>query len=329
VSATAGFRIGVVGATGALGSELLEVLQLSSIPVAEMVPIATDRSLGNEVEFQGESFAVETDVARLQGLDLVFLCTPAASSLDYIRHALGEKVACIDLSGALSGSEDVPVRIAGYGSVSGEMPLIAVPKGASLSWAMVLQPLIGLGLKRVVGTLLESASVGGRGGIETLYSESVALFGQTDAPDPELFERPVAFDLLPGLGDVDSEGLVPAERQLVDDLSQLLGSDVQFAITAVQVPVFVGQGSALAIEFERSVDVAEITQRLSGAPGIELWKFDHPGPTTRNLAGRDRVLVGRIRSDRSAPRCIQLWFAADPLRLAASHAVQLATLRLG
>ncbi len=327
--ATAGFRLGVVGATGALGTELLEVLQSSSIPIAEMVPIATDRSLGNEVDFQGESFSVETDMAGLMGLDLMFLCAPASASLDYIRKALGAQVACIDLSGALSGSEDVPVRIAGYGSVTADMPLIAVPKGASLSWAMVLQPLVGLGLKRVVGTLLESASTSGRHGIETLYGESVALFGQSDAPESEVFERPVAFDLIPGLGECDADGLVPAERQLVEDLSQLLGNDVSLAVTVVQVPVFVGQGTALSIEFERSVDVVEVSQRLEKAPGIELWKRDHPGPTTRNVAGRDRVVVGRIRADPSSARCIQLWFAADPLRLAASHAVQLATLRLG
>ncbi|MFP8879374.1 MAG: Asd/ArgC dimerization domain-containing protein [Myxococcota bacterium] len=326
--ATAGFRIGIVGATGALGTELLEVLQSSSIPIAEMVPIATDGSLGNEVEFQGESFSVETEMARLMGLDLVFLCAPAAASLDYIRKALSEQVACIDLSGALSGSDDVPIRVAGYGNVAGDMPLIAVPKGASLSWAMVLQPLVGLGLKRVVGTLLESAAAVGRRGIETLYGESVALFGQTDAPEAGVFERPVAFDLLPGLGECDTDGLVPAERQLVGDLSQLLGRDVRLAVTVVQVPVFVGQGTALSVEFERSVDVAEVSQRLEKAPGVELWNRDRPGPTTRNVAGRDRVVVGRIRADRSAARCIQLWFAADPLRLAASHAVQLATLRL-
>jgi aspartate-semialdehyde dehydrogenase len=224
--ATAGYRLGIVGATGALGTELLETLQSSSIPISEMVPIATDRSLGNEVDFQGESFSVETEMARLMDLDLMFLCAPPSVSLDYIRKALGEQVACIDLSGALSGSEDVPIRIAGYGSVTADMPLIAVPKGASLSWAMVLQPLVGLGLKRVVGTLLESAATGGRHGIETLYSESVALFGQTDAPEPEVFGRPVAFDLLPGTGECDSDGLVPAERQLVEDLSLLLGSDV-------------------------------------------------------------------------------------------------------
>jgi len=327
--AKAGFRLGIVGATGALGTELLEVLQSSSIPVAEMIPIATERSFGNEVDFQGESFSVETEVARLMGLDLIFVCAPPAASLDYIRKALGERVACIDLSGALSGSDDVPIRVAGYGSVTREMPLIAIPKGASLSWAMVLQPLVGLGLKRVFGTLLESASAVGRQGIETLYSESVALFGQSDAPESDVFERPVAFDLVPGLGECDSEGLVPAERQLVDDLSLLLGSDVRVAVTAVQVPVFVGQGTALSVEFERSVDVTEISDRLEKAPGVELWKRDPPGPTTRNVAGRDRVVVGRIRADPSAARSIALWFAADPLRLAASHAVQLATLRLG
>jgi aspartate-semialdehyde dehydrogenase len=326
--ATTGHRIGVVGATGALGTELLEVLGASSIPVAEVVPVATDRSLGNDVEFQGEPFAVETDPDRLSGLDLMFLCAPAAASLDYLRTALSERIPCIDLSGALAGSEDVPVRIAGYGSVSKDMPLIAVPAGASLSWAMVLQPLVSAGLKRVIGTLLESAATGGRVGIETLYHESVALFGQTETEVSEVFGRPVAFDCIPGLGEMSPEGGVAAEQRLVGDLAHLIGIDVKISATAVQIPVFVGQASSLVVEFERDVEPEEAEDRLAKAPGVEVWGGAETGPTTRNVAGRDRVVVGRIRRDASASRSLQFWMATDPLRLAASHAVQIAALRV-
>ena len=110
--ARAGVRIGVVGATGILGGELLELLELSSLRVSEIVPIATDRSLGRDIEFQGSVFPVKTDDAHLKGVDLVFLCAPPSAALDFVRHALREHVACIDLSGATAGTEDVPMRVA-------------------------------------------------------------------------------------------------------------------------------------------------------------------------------------------------------------------------
>jgi aspartate-semialdehyde dehydrogenase len=326
--ASAGLRVGVVGASGALGTELLELIDASSLPVSEIVAVATDRSLGSDVEFQGAVYPLETDVERLAGVQMLFVCTPPEAALDFVQRALTAKVPCIDLSGSLSERDEVPMRIAGYGAAPAGSPLIAIPGGASLAWALALQPLAAAaGLRRVVGTVLESAASGGRLGIEALYKESVALFNQQEPPEPSVFEGPVAFDCLPGVGDTNGDGSQPQEARIARELAGLLGDQVRIAATSVQVPAFSGQGSTLAVETERPLDVGAAADALRKAPGVAMFEGGQE-LTTRTVSGSDVVLVGRLRADPSCENGLLLWIAADPLRLVASHAVQLATLQL-
>jgi aspartate-semialdehyde dehydrogenase len=326
----AGFRIAVVGATGALGTELLEVLDLSSVPVREIVPVATDRSLGESIDFQGSEYPVETDDSRVTALDLIFLCAPPAVSLEFVHRALEEKIPCIDLSGATSGSDDVPMRVAGYGALPEAAPLIAIPPSPTLPLVMALQPLVAdAGVCRVSAMVLEAASAAGKRGLESLYQESLAVFNQQNPPAPTVFPAPVAFDCTTGADDLEPGDSAPREQTLIRNLGILLGADVKVAATLVQIPVFAGLGAVLSIETERDLSPSEAADRLSKAPGVEVWPDGQAGPNTRSAAGRDRVIAGRLRRDPSATRGLQFWLVADPLRLAASHAVQLATLRLG
>jgi len=327
--ASTGLRIGVVGATGSLGTELLELLDLSSLRVGEIVPIATDDSLGRDIEFQGSVFPVETDDARLTGLDLAFLCAPPGATLDFVRRALHEQVPCIDLSGVTAGTEDVPMRVAGYGSVPQDIPLLAIPRSPALALVMALQPIAAAaGLKRVTGAVLESASLAGKNGMSALYQESIAVFNQQPLPETTVFPSPVAFDCMSGAEGLDAAGLSPRESALTRDLALLLGDEVKIATTLIQVPVFAGLGAALSIETERDLSAGEAADLFRKAPGVELAADGDELPTTRTVVGRDSVLIGRLRDDPSAERGLQLWLVADPMRLAASHAVQLAVLRL-
>ncbi|MBW2541218.1 MAG: hypothetical protein JRF15_03935 [Deltaproteobacteria bacterium] len=328
--ARVGLRLGVVGATGSPGTELLELLDFSSLRVGEIVPIATDDSLGRDIEFQGSVFPIETDDARLTGLDLAFLCTPPSAALDFVRRALHEKVPCIDLSGATAGSEDVPMRVAGYGSVPEDIPVLAIPRSPALSLVMALQPIAAAaGLKRVTGAVLESASLAGKDGMSALYQESIAVFNQQPLPESTVFPGPVAFDCMSGAEGLDAEGLTQRESALLRDLALLLGSEVKVAATLIQVPVFAGLGAALSLETERDLAVGEAEDLLRKAPGVELATDGDEFPTTRTAVGRDSVTVGRLRGDPSTQRGLQLWLVSDPMRLAASHAIQLAVLRLG
>jgi aspartate-semialdehyde dehydrogenase len=182
-----GLRIGVVGATGSLATEVLDLLSASSLPISEIVPVATDDSLGVDIEFQGSSYPVVTDASRLTSLDMMFLCAPAATAFDYVRRSLHERIPCIDLSGATMGSEDVPMRVAGYGGVPEEAPLIAVPTSPALALIMVLQPLdAAFGLAHVSASVLESASVAGKQGLVALYQESIALLSQQENSEPRV-----------------------------------------------------------------------------------------------------------------------------------------------
>jgi aspartate-semialdehyde dehydrogenase len=328
---TTGLRIGVVGATGVLGSEVLALLEESSLPVRELVPVATDRSLGHEIEFRGDAVPVETEPPKLRGLDLLFLCAPEGVSLEYARQALRAEVPCVDAAGALSSSREVPLRVAAFGPSADPQntPLVVAPPGPALPWALILRPLReAAGLRRVVGTALEAASCGGRKGIEILYQESMAVFDQRDLPEPEIFSRPVAFDCIPAAGGVEESCATDRETGVTGALERLLGSDVKLALTAVQVPAFVGVGGTAAVETADELDPKRAEALLSQAPGVELWEGEADGLTLRAAAGREEVLVGRVRRDESVEHGLLLWFAADVLRMAAANAVSLAVARL-
>jgi aspartate-semialdehyde dehydrogenase len=329
--ASGGVRIGVVGATGALGGEVLAALSASSLPVREIVPIATDRSLGRDVEFQGEVYPVETEGPSLRGLDLVFLCAPAAQSLEFVRQALRAEVACIDLSRAMAESPEVPLGVAEFGVEPevGRAPVVATPTGPALAWALVLRPLDERArLVRVTGTSLEGASVRGREGIESLYAESLAIFNQDEAPEPEIFPVRVAFDCLPAVGPIEEDGHSRHETLLARTLGRLLGPRAKLGVTSVQVPTFLGHGAVLVVETEEDLEPGEAVAVLEKASGVEVWRESEMGPSTRAVAGRDAVLVGRVRRDPSRERSLVLWLAADPLRLSAANAVGLAAARL-
>jgi aspartate-semialdehyde dehydrogenase len=178
----------------------------------------------------------------------------------------------------------------------------------------------------VVGTALEAASRGGRTGIETLYSETLAILNQSEPPPPDVFGRPVAFDCVPA-GD-DAEAGPAGGEPVAAALLRLVRPDLRIALSVVQVPAFVGFGASAALEFERPIDAKQAGEILAAAPGVERWSGEPSGLTLRAAAGRDAVLVNPPRRDGSVPHGLLLWFAADVLRLAAWNAVRLAVARL-
>ena len=327
-----GLRIGIVGATGALGGEVLAALDASALRIGEILPFATDRSLGEDLEFQDQVYPLRTDEApNLAGVDLLFCCAPAEASLVWVRHALRAEVPCIDCSGSLADQPDVPLRVAALPpppDAEGS-PLIATPSGAALAWSLALAPLErACGIERVVGTVLETAAAAGREGIAALSLESLALFNQQEIPEDAASERPLAFDCHPSMGEVDDQGRTSEELRLVSGVSRVLGASFPIAATVAQVPAFVGQASSLAVETRTPLDPKEAEDHLAQADGVELWLQDAGGPNLRASAGRDVVIAGRIRRDPSREKGLLLWLVADTLRLVAANAVALARTRL-
>jgi aspartate-semialdehyde dehydrogenase len=330
-----GLRLVLVGATGALGQEVLTVLEQASLPIAELIPVATEQSLGVDLDFRDDVISVAAKMPSLDRADLVILCTPAAIALDLIRKSLRAEVACIDCSGALGGSEDIPLLVADLCPAADAMqPVVGSPTGAALAWALALSALQqAAGLERVVGTVLQPVSHAGRAGIDVLSTETVALLSQSEPPEPELFPDVVAFDCLPSTGPFD-KAAEPCDRATVfesrlrAELLRLVGPDVAIAATGVQVPTFVGEGSALAVQTRSPLSVDDAMAALEKAPGVELWTSQDASPTTRDSSGCAQVLVGRVRRDPSHERGLLLWLASDGLRLAASNVAKLAETRL-
>jgi aspartate-semialdehyde dehydrogenase len=321
--ATAGVRVAVVGATGAVGTALLEALEASPIRVAQLVAVAGDRSLGADVEFAGDVVPVAPAVASWPGLDAIFLCAPPEVSREVARDALRAEVPVIDLSGAFADAAEVPVRVAGWVPPGAPpAPLVAAPPAPTLACALALHPLArAAGLARVEVTLFDSAAVGGQRGSERLAEESLAIFNQQEPAESDVFEHPVAFDCGPG-----GAAARARERHTQHLLERVLGSGVEVFVAAFQVPAFVGQGCALRVETGRPLPAAEAARALSKAPGVELWPAAQPGPSLRSATGREELLVAVPREIGGG--ALALWAVCDGPGLAARNAVALAEPRL-
>ncbi len=323
--ATRGLRLGITGATGALGTEVLSALDDARVPIAQLVAVAGERSLGAELEFQGELVPVAAELPALHGLDLLINCAPAAAAPDIARAALRAEVPCIDLSGAFAHRSEVPLAWTTRGVRVERAPLIAAPVDAALVWLPLLGALAELGaLTRVRGTILEGASAWGRAGIEALTRESLALFNSQDLPEGEELEHPLAFDCHPASGERGEGGRRARESALAGVLARALDPAPAVSARWIQVPVFVSQISALTVSWDRAVDADEAAQKLAKASGVELWSGGGEGANLRAVAGRDVVVASRPEPDRAEPGALFLWAAADLLRLAAANAAALA-----
>ena len=322
--ASRGVRLGITGATGALGTEVLSALDAARMPIAQLVAVAGERSLGAELEFQGELVPVVPELPALRGLDLLINCAPAAVTPDIVRAALHAEVPCIDCSGAFALRSEVPLAWAGSDERIPPAPLLAAPVDAALVWLPLLRALAPLGVPaHVRATILEGASASGRAGIDALSRESLALFSSQEPDEDETTAPPLAFDCRPSSGALEGDRRA-REAALAAVLARALGSVPAVSARWIQVPVFVGQVSALTISWERAVDPGEAALLLGKAPGIELWSEDDEGPNLRAVAGRDVVVASRPERDAASPGALFVWAVGDLLRLAAANAAALA-----
>jgi len=323
-----GLRVAVAGAAGALGREVIGVLAERRFPVAELLPFGSERSLGRDVEFGDEVLAVEAQAPPLRGLDLLILCTPRSPALDLVREALRAEVACIDCSGALVRTQQVAIALADRTPAEKIVaaPLLVAPAGPALAWARALAAFDDVvGLERARGTVLQSAAMAGEAGIEALSQETIALLAQRETPPRSVFPTEVAFDCVP------TPGVPDIEQEIAVVLGSVLGRVLPLSAQVVQAPTFTGEGSALALEVARDLEAEPLLAALGKAPGVRRWESQTdrlPGPSTRDAAGSDDVLLGTVRRDAASERGWLAWIAADPIRLAAVNAVKLAETRL-
>jgi aspartate-semialdehyde dehydrogenase len=330
-------RIALLGATGAVGRAALEVLEDPDVlPVGSLRALASGRSAGGEVSFEGEGLAVEeVRKGAFRGCDLALLAAPPDVSRAWAKVAREEGCLVIDVSGAFRGDPEVPLLVPEVNpGAAARLPrgIAASPCGLAPALALCLGPLRdAAGLVRAGVVALEPASGAGRAGIAQLEAEALALMSGREPDPPGAIPHRLAFNLVPDAGRAGDGpgGGAEAEAALAADLARVLGGGLRVAVTAIRVPVFYGSAAVVSATTARPLGAERARELLRGAPGVKL--VDAPAerlyPMPMICLNDDAVLVGRVRDDPTQEGGLELLVAADNLRKGgATNLVQVARL---
>ncbi len=337
MSASRGYTIAVVGASGTVGGEVVRVLEERAFPVGELRLYASERSAGGSVEFEGSEVAVDLlDRDRFAGVDLAFFCAGEAVSREYAPLAADAGALVIDKSSAFRQEPAVPLVVPEVNAADladRERNIVASPSCITIPMVVALKPIADTaGLRRVVAASYQAVSGAGRRGIETLSRETIDLLNLRSAANEDEAERAfaarIAFNCIPQVDVFLDDGSTEEEAKVIAETRRVLHrDDLGVAVTCVRVPTFYGHAVALTVETETRLEAAEARALLHAAPGIVLCGLGEamPYPTPADVGGTDAVYVGRVRNDPSHASSLQLWVAADNVRKgAALNAVQIA-----
>lgn len=329
-----GYNVCVVGATGAVGQELLRVLEERDFPVKSLRACATRRSAGRNVTFRGEEITVEvTEPALFAGIDIALFAGGAASK-EFAREAARRGAVVIDNSSAFRLEPDVPLVVPEVNpeDVKWHNGIIANPNCSTIIMAVPLKPLYdAAGIRRVVVATYQAVSGAGAAAIRELEAQTRAVLNGEEYP-PQVFPHQIAFNLIPHIDVFMDMGYTKEEWKMVRETQKIFHDDaIRITATTVRVPVFRSHSEAINVETVRPLGADEARAILTGAPGVVI--VDDPGnllyPMPLAATGRDEVFVGRIRADNSLANGLNLWVVADQLRKgAATNAVQIAELVL-
>jgi len=329
------FNVAVVGATGAVGETMLNILAERDFPIATLYPLASERSAGGQVEFKGQKVTV-LDLASFDptGVDIALFSAGGGISKEYAPKFAAAGAVVIDNSSAFRYDDDVPLVVSEVNPEAlKQRPrgIIANPNCSTMQMLVALAPLHReYNIERINVATYQSVSGGGRSGMEELGKQTAQLLAFQDI-EPKKFQVQIAFNLIPHIDDFLENGFTKEEMKLVWETRKILGDDnIQVNPTAVRVPVFYGHSEAVAIETTRKVSAEQARALLAASPGVEVVDErkagGYPTPVT-HASGNDAVYVGRIREDISHPRGLNLWIVSDNIRKgAALNAVQLAEL---
>lgn len=325
------YRVGIVGAGGVVGQEMIRVLEKSSISVSELRLLATERSAGRRVTFRGQEWTIEpTDPERFSGLDFAFFSAGGGPSRELAPEAVKRGVLVIDNSSAWRMDPEVPLVVPEVNGevLTGKEKLIANPNCSTIQMVMVLKPLHDAArIKRVVVTTFQAVSGSGHQAVVEL-EDQVRAYVEGREMENKFYPHRIAFNVLPHIDKFDETGYTAEEWKMVRETQKILGDEnIKVTATTVRVPVFRGHSESINVETEKKLTPGEAGKLLAQTPGVVL--VDDPSqalyPMPITAAGREETFVGRIREDFSLPNGLNLWVVSDNLlKGAAANAVQIA-----
>ncbi|QQP96857.1 aspartate-semialdehyde dehydrogenase [Lysobacter enzymogenes] len=328
-------NVAVVGATGAVGETMLKVLAERKFPIGKLHLLASERSAGEKIEFEGQTLVVE-DLAKFdpRGVDIALFSAGGSVSKEYAPKFAAAGAVVIDNSSAFRYQDDVPLVVSEVNPdalKNRPLGIVANPNCSTMQLMVALAPIHRKAkLERINIATYQSVSGTGKRAMEELGRQTAALLSFQQA-EPEIYPVQIAFNVIPHGGDFTDNGYTTEEMKLVWETRKILGDDsIGVNATVVRVPVFYGHSEAVHIETRDKLSAVEARALLEKAPGLvvvdEAKGGGYPTPVT-HASGEDPVFVGRIRDDISHPRGLSLWVVADNIRKgAATNAVQLAEL---
>jgi len=328
-----GYVVAVVGATGAVGKETLEILEERKFPLTSLRLFASKRSAGEVLPCQGKEWKVEelTPEVSFVGVDIAFISATDDISREYGRRLGAAGVVVIDDSGVFRMEADVPLVVPEVNAHAlRTMPrgIVSIPNCTTTPLVMALKPLQeAVGVKRVVVTTFQSVSGTGAAAMDELMTQTKDLLAFRDAK-AEVYPYQIAFNLLPHIGSFNSDGDCSEEVKIAKETRKILEAPtLRVTATTVRVPVLRCHSEAINVELERPLKPNEARAALAAMPGVIV--YDDPSkklyPMPLDATGKDDVYIGRIREDESITNGLNLWVVSDNLRKgAALNAVQIA-----
>jgi aspartate-semialdehyde dehydrogenase len=327
------YVVAVAGATGAVGREMVEILEQRKFPVSDLVLLASERSEGERLEFNGRNVAVRR-LAKdsFKDVDIALFSAGAGRSLEFAPAAVKSGAVVIDNSSAFRMDPKVPLVVpeVNADAITGHTGIIANPNCSTIGMVVALKPIHDAAvIKRVVVTTFQSVSGTGKKAMDELAQQTVSLLNFRDV-ETNVYPHQIAFNCLPHIDSFLDNGYTREEMKMANETKKIMADEsIRVTATAVRVPVFRCHSESVNIETGKKISANEVRAVLSAAPGIIV--YDDPKknlyPLAIDVAGKDEIYVGRIREDESIPNGINLWIVSDNLRKgAALNAVQIAEL---
>jgi aspartate-semialdehyde dehydrogenase len=327
---SSGARVAVVGATGVVGTTMLALLRDRGFPAREIVPFASERSGGRELEGGLVVRALNED-ADLSGFDIALFSAGASRSREWGPRFASEGAVVIDNSSAFRRDPEIPLVVSEVNphALEHHHGLIANPNCSTMALVVALAPIHrAAGIERLVVSTYQSVSGTGKAAIDELDGQAHASLHGMEMPAPKIYPEPIGFNVIGAAGSfADGDDHTDEERKMMFETRKILEDEsIGVAVTCVRVPVRVSHSLSVNVQTREPLSAADAQRLLADAPGVALDEL----PTPLKAEGRDDVLVGRVRNDESHPRALGMWVVGDNLRKgAATNAVQIAELVVG
>jgi aspartate-semialdehyde dehydrogenase len=324
-------KVAVVGATGLVGTKMLQVLQERKFPVTELIPVASEKSVGKEIEFAGKKYKV---VGLQTAIDMqpavALFSAGGTTSLEWAPRFAAAGITVIDNSSAWRMDPDKPLVVPEINAsvLTAADKIIANPNCSTIQMVVALNPLHKrYKIARIVVSTYQSVTGTGVKAVDQLQGERRKAFGENTAY-PMAYKYPIDLNVIPQIDVFLDNGYTKEEMKMVKETCKIMRDDsIRVTATTVRIPVMGGHSESVNVEFEKEFELPEVKQILQAAPGVVV--VDDPGqqayPMPMDAHERDEVFVGRLRRDESQPRTLNAWIVSDNLRKgAATNAIQIA-----